>query len=110
MESSPYWPSRIGRLRLVGALVTICAEYRDPLAGVRYAAGCERGGYRGRRGWWVQGVDESVRSDGYRDFTPADQEAAIRRLRSIASATVVTGDWATVEIEPGNQAAVERDL
>ncbi|MFC7007957.1 hypothetical protein [Halalkalicoccus salilacus] len=82
---------------------------RSP-AGVRYAAGCERGGYRGRRGWWVQGVDESVRSDGYRDFTPADQEAAIRRLRSIASATVVTGDWATVEIEPGNQAAVERDL
>lgn len=46
-----YWPERIGRLRFVGELVIIVAEYRDPLTSARYTAGCERGGHRGRRGW-----------------------------------------------------------
>lgn len=97
-RSRSYWPSRIGRLELDGELVTICASYVDPLTGAEYRAGCERGGHRGRRGWWVQSVTEGVRSGGYRDFEPATQEQAIRQLRSIASATVGTGDWATVSI------------
>lgn len=50
IESSPYWPDWIGRLRLTGALCTICASYVDPLTGAEYHASCERGGHRGRRG------------------------------------------------------------
>ena len=108
MSSRSYWPERIGRLRLVGELVTICAEYRDPLTGARYTAGCERGGYRGRRGWWFQKIDESVRSDGYRDFSPRSQREAIHELRTIASAAVGTGEWSDVSIKPGDQAAFDQ--
>lgn len=108
MERSPYWPSRIGRLRLTGALGTICASYVDPLTGAVYRAGCERGGHRGRRGWWFQVIDESRRSDGYRDFSPGSQREAIHELRTIASATVGTGEWSDVSIEPGDQAALDQ--
>lgn len=91
---------------LVNELAKVCARYDDPLTGETYRAGREQGG--GRRGWWVQGVDESVRSDGYRDFAPRSQREAIHELRTIASATVGTGEWSDVSIKPGDQAALDQ--
>lgn len=113
MASSPseWWPERIGRLVLRDDLALIVARYDDPLTGAEYRAGREQGGRR-RRGWWVLRVDASVRSGGYRDFSPRSQEQAIRRLRSMASATVGVGEWSNVsvaaEIETSDQGALDQ--
>lgn len=103
---SAWWPGTIGRLVLTGSIARMYASYVDDLTGREYRAGCEQGG-RYRRGWWVLAVDEGTRSGGYRDFSPVNQEAAIRRLRSLASASVGTGEWATVSVEPGEQVALD---
>lgn len=109
MASSPseWWPERIGRLVLRDDLALIVARYDDPLTGAEYRAGREQGGRR-RHGWWVLRVDESVRSDGYRDFAPRSQREAIHELRTIASATIGTGEWSDVSIELGDQAALDQ--
>ena len=97
-SSSAYWPARIGRLELERAVGKAFASYVDPLDGREYHAGREQGG-RHRRGWWALAVDASTRSGGYRDFRPADQDDAIRRLRSLASADVGAGEWSDVSID-----------
>lgn len=104
---SEWWPEWIGRLVLRDDLALVVARYDDTLTGETYRIGREQGGRR-RRGWWVLAVGEDVRSDGYRDFSPATQDDAIRKLRSMASATVGVGEWATVEIEDGDQAALDQ--
>lgn len=98
---SRWWPAEIGRLELDAAVGKMFARYVDPLTGDEFSAGREQGG--ARRGWWICGRDESVRSAGYRDFSPAGQDAAIRKLRALAHADVGTGEWPDVSIEPGEQ-------
>lgn len=100
-SESEWWPSRIGRLVLTGDLAKVYASYHDPLTGEEYHAGREQGGQR--RGWWVQQVVEDTRSGGYRNFDVLDQDAAIRKLHSMASADVGVGSWSDVSIGESEQ-------
>lgn len=106
LVESEWWPARVGRLLLTDDLALVVASYVDPLTDAEYRIGREQGGER--RGWWVQSVDESTRSDGYRDYSPGSQEQALARLRSIASASVGTEKWSTVEIEPADQVGLDQ--